>query len=98
LISGPVGTHDHILVLCIVLRVLKLSLLFDERRGVTATGHSPLYRGVTADSHLLSHSLWNSLQSYGAEHTKLKEKESTRKIKHHTINMKHKMETKHVDV
>jgi hypothetical protein len=41
LISGSFGTHDHIFVLSTLLRVLKWGLLFDERRGLTVTGHSP---------------------------------------------------------
>jgi hypothetical protein len=40
LVSGPVGTHDHIFVLPQILRVLKWGLLFDERRGLTNTGYS----------------------------------------------------------
>jgi hypothetical protein len=41
LASGPVGTHNHIFVLSRLLRVLKWGLLFDERRDMTTTGHSP---------------------------------------------------------
>jgi hypothetical protein len=35
-----IGTHDHIFVLSVLLRVLKWGLLFDEKRAVTTTGHS----------------------------------------------------------
>jgi hypothetical protein len=41
LVSGPVGTHDHIFVLSRLLRVLKRGLLIDERRGLTTAGHYP---------------------------------------------------------
>jgi hypothetical protein len=34
----PSGPHDHIFVLSRLSRVLKWGLLFDERRGLTATG------------------------------------------------------------
>jgi hypothetical protein len=37
----PVGTHDHIVVLSILLFVMKWGLLLDEGTGPTATGHSP---------------------------------------------------------
>jgi hypothetical protein len=40
LVSDPYGTQDHSFVLSILLRVLKWGLLFDERRGLTTTGHS----------------------------------------------------------
>jgi hypothetical protein len=41
LVSGPVRIHGHIFVLSRLLHVLKWGLLFDERRGLMATGHSP---------------------------------------------------------
>jgi hypothetical protein len=40
-VSGPIDTHGHIYVLTRLLHVLKWGLLFDERRGLTTTGHSP---------------------------------------------------------
>jgi hypothetical protein len=43
LVSDFAGTHDHIFVLSKNFGVLKRGLLFDERRDVTATGHSTLY-------------------------------------------------------
>jgi hypothetical protein len=39
LVSGPVGTYDHIFVLSRLLRVLKWDFLFEERRGVTTFDH-----------------------------------------------------------
>jgi hypothetical protein len=50
--SGPVRTHDHIFVSSRLLRV------FDERRGLTVTGHSPS-AGVQLSTR--SHSLIQSL-------------------------------------
>jgi hypothetical protein len=44
--SGPVWTHGHIF-LSGYLRVLKCGLLNDVRRGLTTTGHLPLYWGMT---------------------------------------------------
>jgi hypothetical protein len=41
LVSGPVGNFDCTFVPTRLLRVLKWGLLFDERRGLTAIGHSP---------------------------------------------------------
>jgi hypothetical protein len=41
LVSGPIGTRDHIFVLSRLLCVLKWGLLFAERRGLTTTVHSP---------------------------------------------------------
>jgi hypothetical protein len=40
LVSGPVVTRDHFSVLSRLLRVMKWSLLFNKRRGLTNTGHS----------------------------------------------------------
>jgi hypothetical protein len=37
--SGPIGTRGYIFVLSRLLRVLNWRLLFDERTGLTATGH-----------------------------------------------------------
>jgi hypothetical protein len=37
--SGPIGTRDYIIVISRLLRVLNWLLLFDERTGLTATGH-----------------------------------------------------------
>jgi hypothetical protein len=42
LVSGPVGTHDHTVVLFRLLSVLKRGLLFDERRGLTILVTPPL--------------------------------------------------------
>jgi hypothetical protein len=41
LASGLVGIHDHIFVPSRLLCVLKWGLIFEERRGLTAAGHSP---------------------------------------------------------
>jgi hypothetical protein len=40
LVSGPVGTHDHIFVLFRILCVLKWGLIFDKK-GLTTASHSP---------------------------------------------------------
>jgi hypothetical protein len=42
LFSGPLGTHYHISVVSRLLHVLKLDLLFNEVRGLTAAAHSPV--------------------------------------------------------
>jgi hypothetical protein len=39
------GAHDHIFVFPRLLLVLKWDLIFNERRGLNATGHSPSTRG-----------------------------------------------------
>jgi hypothetical protein len=49
-VLGPGRTHYHLFVLSRFLCVLKWSLLFDKRRGLTTTGHSPSTGGMTADS------------------------------------------------
>jgi hypothetical protein len=41
LVSGPIGSLDHIFVLYRFLCVLKQGPLFDEKRGLTTTCHSP---------------------------------------------------------
>jgi hypothetical protein len=57
MLSGPGGTHDDIFVLFRLLRVLKLGLLFDKKRGLTTTGHSLLlYWVVTVLAVTLTHS------------------------------------------
>jgi hypothetical protein len=38
---GPLGTHDHIFVISRLSGVLNWGLLFDDRWGLTTTGHSP---------------------------------------------------------
>jgi hypothetical protein len=43
---APSGSHDHMFVLSWLLRVLRWGL-FDEKRGVTTTGHSSSTGGVT---------------------------------------------------
>jgi hypothetical protein len=54
LVSGPVGNYDHIFVFPRLSPVLKWGLLFDNRRGLTTTGHS-LSTGVTrAGSHTMT--------------------------------------------
>jgi hypothetical protein len=49
---GPVGIHNRIFLLSKISCAIKLDLLFDERKGLTATGHS-LSNGVTL--YALSH-------------------------------------------
>jgi hypothetical protein len=61
LVSGPIGTHDRIFVLSRLTRVLKWDLFFDESTGLTTTGHSPLYWGVTLLSLTLTHSTYSTL-------------------------------------
>jgi hypothetical protein len=41
------GSHDHIFVLFKAFTVLKGGFFFEERRGLTTTGHSPSTGGVT---------------------------------------------------
>jgi hypothetical protein len=40
LVSGPLGAHDHIFVLSLLLYIFKLGLFFDQKRNLTNTGHT----------------------------------------------------------
>jgi hypothetical protein len=40
LVSGPVGTHDHVCILSRVLRVFKWGVLYEETRGLTTASRS----------------------------------------------------------
>jgi hypothetical protein len=54
LLSGLVGTYDHIFVLCIPLRVSKWGLCSDERRGLATAGHTPTNKEWPAIERLTS--------------------------------------------
>jgi hypothetical protein len=48
LISGPDGTQNHIFVLLKTLKCFEIGPIFDGRRGLTITGHSPFHWGTTS--------------------------------------------------
>jgi hypothetical protein len=67
--SGPYGIQDYIFVLSNTLRISKWGFLFDERRGLNNTGHSPSKVGDSSEHSLTGPLLHTLTHTHTHTHT-----------------------------